>query len=118
MIYQKEQGGKIVDTKDFTQSSAGDTAGITNWDDLSNSDIYIIINKSKHIGGEKGKNYYFNTYFYSGFYNNNNDKKIADDTIDINLDFEYWVVLHVNLRLTQAKLWKWIDVDGQASKHF
>jgi hypothetical protein len=89
LIYQKEKNGKIVETRNLTEDGAGDTAGVTNSGDVENGDIYFIINKSDHIKGEKGKNYFIPSYFYSGYINEKGTTNIADQTIDKDLEFEY-----------------------------
>jgi hypothetical protein len=89
LIYKKEKNGKIVETTDLTKDSAGDTAGITSSGNIDNSDIYLIINKANHISGKKGNRYFLTSYFYSEFYNEKGDLKLADDTIDVDLEFEY-----------------------------
>lgn len=89
LIYQKEKNGKVVETRNLTDDEAGDTAGVTDSSDLKNADVYFIINKSDHIGGEKSKRYFIPSYFYSGYINDQGDSHIADDTGDVELEFEY-----------------------------
>jgi hypothetical protein len=90
LIYRKEQNGKIVEAKDLTKEDAPlDTAGVTDSGDIKNGDVYFIINKKEHISGEKGKRYYLPCYFYSGYYNTKDEPQIADDTLDVDLEFEY-----------------------------
>lgn len=89
LIYEKEQNGKIVQTKILTEENSRDKAGLTESGDLKNSDIYFIIDKKAHINGEIGKRYFLTCTFYSGYINENGQLRIADETIKVNLEFEY-----------------------------
>ncbi|MGE5605841.1 MAG: hypothetical protein ACM3YE_09135 [Bacteroidota bacterium] len=89
LVYEKEQNGKIVQTKILTKENSKDYAGLTDSEGLNNSDVYFIIDKKAHINGEIGKRYFLTCTFYSGYVNENSKLMIADETIKVNLEFEY-----------------------------
>lgn len=89
LIYEKEVDGKIVKTEKITTENGKDLAGISNSGDKDDSDIYFIINKRKHIGGEKGKRYYLTCVFFSGYMSVDDELVIADQTIPVELEFEF-----------------------------
>ncbi|HEX3046953.1 MAG TPA: hypothetical protein VHY08_19525 [Bacillota bacterium] len=89
LVYEKEKNGKITERKTLTKKNSEDVAGISDSNDLDNADIYFIINKEDHIGGTEGKRYYLTSTFYSGFIDSKNKLNIADDTIDVDMEFEY-----------------------------
>lgn len=87
-VYEKERDGKIVKSKTLTDKNSYDTAGITSSGENENDDIYFIIDKKDHIGGEKGNRYYLTTYFMSCYIDKKGKLNIADETIPIQLEFE------------------------------
>jgi hypothetical protein len=89
LIYEKEKNGKIVKTVNLTSNKSDDTAGITDSEGVKNSDVYFIINKKDHIGGEKGKRYYLTCDFMSGYVSKQDKLKVADDTITVDMYFEF-----------------------------
>lgn len=89
LVYEKEKGGKIVQTKVLTEAQTDDTAGITDSPDLDNADVYFIINKADHIGGVKGRSYYLTCSFFSGYLDVDNQLAIADETIPVDLQFTF-----------------------------
>ncbi|NLY74678.1 MAG: hypothetical protein GX075_05180 [Firmicutes bacterium] len=83
LVYEKERGGKVVETKTLTKKTSKDLAGISNSGELNNSDVYFIIDKKDHIQGETGKRYFLTSVFYSGYITEDNNLKVADDTIKV-----------------------------------
>lgn len=83
-IYEKIENGKITETTDLTGVSSGDSCGVTS----EGFDVYLIINKDKHFGGDKGKTYYLQTIFVSGFLDSKNKMHFADETIAIKLHYK------------------------------
>ncbi|MEW6196842.1 MAG: hypothetical protein AB1521_16970 [Bacteroidota bacterium] len=89
LIYEKEVDGKIVKTERISSENGKDVAGVSNSGEKDNADVYFIINKDKHIGGEKGKRYYLTCKFFSGYMSTDNELTIADETIPVELEFEF-----------------------------
>lgn len=89
LIYVKEENGRIVKTEDLTFDNSKDIAGVTSWGDKQYSDIYFIINKDLHIGGEKGERYYLTCSFYSGYIDVDGKTTTADVTIPVEIEFEF-----------------------------
>lgn len=89
LVYEKEENGKIVKTKTLVKGDSNDVAGVSNSGEGENDDIYFIINKEDHIGGEKGKRYYLTCSFFSGYLTKSNKIEIADKTIPVEMEFEY-----------------------------
>lgn len=89
LVYKEEKAGKITKTKTLTKDNSNDFAGITNSGDKANSDVYFILNKRDHIAGVKGKNYYLPCTFLSGYINEDAEEKIADQTVQVELNFTY-----------------------------
>jgi len=87
LVYKKEKDGKVMDTQTLAMDSTADFAGVSSCGDEKNTLIYFVIDKNKHIGGNKGTRYYLTTYFYSGYVNTSNQMTIADETIPVNLYF-------------------------------
>jgi len=91
LIYKQEKDNKIVKTKTYDMNTSGskDTAGVSDSGDKKDADVFFIINKTDHIGGEKGKRYFLTSHFYSGYLTKKNDIYIADETQPTELEFEY-----------------------------
>lgn len=89
LVYEKEKGGKIVQTKVLARDDSDDLAGITDAPDLDDADVYFIINKEDHIGGVKGTQYYLTCSFYSGYVVDGKKLVIADETIPVDLKFTF-----------------------------
>ncbi|MCL6590913.1 MAG: hypothetical protein K6U80_13295 [Firmicutes bacterium] len=89
LVYEKENNGKITERKTLTGKNSRDTAGVTGAGSLDAADVYLIINKQDHIRGAKGKRYYLTCTFFSGFINESNKLRIADETIKMDIEFEY-----------------------------
>ncbi len=89
LIYEKEVDGKIVKTESISSVNGKDVAGVSNSGDNDDADVYFIINKDKHIGGEKGKRYYLTCKFFSGYMSVDDELTIADQTIPVELEFEF-----------------------------
>jgi hypothetical protein len=89
LVYEKEKGNKIVKTKTLVAADSDDTAGVSDSGEEKDDDVYFIINKKDHIGGEKGKRYFLTCYFYSGYLTSSDKIHIADKTIPVDLEFEY-----------------------------
>jgi hypothetical protein len=87
-IYEKEEDGKVTDTKELTQDEEGDQAGVTSSGDQADSCVYLIINKENHIAGEKGKKYFLSTSFFSGYVDKNDKMHIADQTVTVDMQFK------------------------------
>ncbi len=87
LVYEKEIDGEIVDTQSLKEDEV-DYAGVTDSGGEKNTDVYIIIDKDKHIAGDKGKKYFLTTTFYSGFLDEKDKMYIADETLDVNLYFK------------------------------
>ncbi len=87
-IYEKEKNGTITETKTLSVSSDSDFAGVTSSGGVSDTDIYIIIDKEKHIGGSYGKTYYLTSTFYAGYVDKNDTMQIADQTMVVDLYFK------------------------------
>jgi hypothetical protein len=88
LIYEKEQNGKIVKTETLSMADTKDFAGVTE-DNDNNDDVYFVINKAKHIGGEKGKRYFLTCTFLSGYLTAKNDLHVSDDTMVVDVEFKY-----------------------------
>lgn len=89
LIYEKEENGKITEQKILTVKNSKDVAGISDSGDQKNSDVYFIISKQDHINGEQGKWYYLTSCYYSGYLTETGALKIADETSEVDLKFEY-----------------------------
>ncbi|MGE5558841.1 MAG: hypothetical protein ACM3WV_09550 [Bacillota bacterium] len=88
-VYEKEKNGKTVEKKILKTEESIDIAGVTDsGGGLVNADVYLIIDKDKHIGGEKGNRYYLTSTFYAGFIDKNDELQIADQTVTVDLEFE------------------------------
>jgi len=87
LVYEKEVEGEIVDTQSLKEDEV-DYAGVTDSGGEKNIDVYIIIDKDKHIAGDKGKKYFLTTTFYSGFLDEKDKMHIADETPPVNLYFK------------------------------
>jgi hypothetical protein len=89
LVYEKEENGKITERRTLTKNNSRDVAGVSDSSNLKNADVYFIINKEDHIGGDKGNRYYLTCTFFSGFISNSGDFNIADDTMVADVEFEY-----------------------------
>ena len=92
LIYKQEKDDKIVKTKtfDMTVDNSGDEAGVSDsGNNKKNTDVYFIISKKDHIGGETGNSYFLTSHFYSGYLTKKNDIYIADETQPVELEFVY-----------------------------
>lgn len=89
LVYEKEKENKIVKTKTLVKGDSNDTAGVISSGEKENDDIYFIINKRDHIGGQKGKRYYLTCSFFSGYLSKSDKLQISDKTIPVELEFEY-----------------------------
>lgn len=89
LVFEKEVDREIVKTKTLVKGDSNDVAGVTDSGKKKNDDIYFIINKKDHIGGEKGKRYYLTCSFFSGYLTKSDKIEIADKTIPVELEFEY-----------------------------
>lgn len=89
LIYVKEVDGRVVKTEDLTFENSKDIAGVTSWGERQHSDIYFIINKDLHIGGEEGKRYYLTCSFYSGYVDVDDKTTTADVTMPVEIEFEF-----------------------------
>ncbi len=85
-IYEKEVNGEVTETVDLTTNNE-DFCGVTSSGKKADSDVYLIINKDKHIAGDVGNKYYLTTSFYSGYVDTKGKMKIADTTKKVNLYF-------------------------------
>ncbi len=86
-IYEKEENGKVTKTEDLKGDKV-DFTGVTESGKIKDSDVYLIINKEKHIGGEAGQTYYLTTSFYSGYIDVNDKMQFSDITKKVNLYFK------------------------------
>jgi hypothetical protein len=89
LIYEKEVNGEITKTTVLSMDDSKDIAGVSSSGDAENSDVYFIINKAAHIGGEKGNRYFLTCKFFSGYLTTEDELHIADETKFIELEFEY-----------------------------
>lgn len=87
LVYTREKNGEIVKQQTLDLKKSDDQAGITTGGEVKNDDVYFIINKNKHLAGEKGKTYFLTTSFSAGYVDVNNNLVKADETIDIDLYF-------------------------------
>lgn len=86
-IYEKEVDGEVVKTTSLKDNEK-DSCGVTSSGSKKDTDVYLIINKEKHIAGDVGKKYYLTTVFYSGYVDTKDKLKIADETMTVNLYFK------------------------------
>ncbi|MFH1198110.1 MAG: hypothetical protein V1720_20580 [bacterium] len=89
MVYEKEENGEITKTTVLSMDDSKDVAGVSDSGEDLNSDVYFIINKEAHIGGEKGNRYFLTCKFFSGYLTTSDELHIADETKFIELEFEY-----------------------------
>jgi hypothetical protein len=89
LVYEKEKGGKIVKTKTLVKGDSNDVAGVISSGEKDNDDVYFIINKKDHIGGEKGKRYYLTCSFFAGYLTKSDKIQISDKTIPVDMEFQY-----------------------------
>jgi len=85
LFFEIVQNGEITKSEELGEDSK-DYAGVTSSGDKESGSVYIIIDKDLHIGGDKGKRYYLTTTIFSGV-NNNNEMKVADEAMTVNLFF-------------------------------
>ena len=89
LVYEKEKGGKIVKTKTLAKADSNDVAGVSDSGDGENDDVYFIINKEDHIGGDEGKRYFLTCEFLSGYLSKTDKIVVADETIPVEMEFEF-----------------------------
>ena len=88
MVFEAEDHGKITKRQTLDTTKSDDYAGVTSTGEMKDDDVYLIIDKDKHIDGVKGKSYYFTTSFSSGYIDKNDTEHIADETIDVEMLFK------------------------------
>ena len=89
LIYEKLVDGEVVETKTLNElPDTQDKAGVTSYDGQANRDIYFIISKD-HIAGKEGNRYFLTCSFFSGFLDDAGEINIADQTITVEMEFEY-----------------------------
>ncbi len=88
LVYTQEKNGQTIKRQLLDLNKSDDQAGVTSsGGEIKDDNIYFIINKNKHLTGEKGKTYYLTTKFIAGYVDVDKKLVIADETIDVNLHF-------------------------------
>lgn len=85
-IYCMSEDNEITEYESLSNNQY-DYAGVTSNDNNKNTSVYIIINKDKHFDGKKGNSYYLTCNFYSGYIDLNDNFRIADETIEVELEY-------------------------------
>lgn len=89
LVYEKVVNGEIVKSKVLAKNDSDDFAGVVDSGDGQDDDVYFIINKAEHIGGEKGNLYFIPCSFLSGYVDADNKLHIADETMPVEMLFTY-----------------------------
>lgn len=87
LVYEQEKDGKVIKTESLKGNDL-DYTGVTDSGDVKNTDVYIIINKDKHIDGTVGQMLYLVSSFYSGYVDEAGKLHVADTTNPVNLYFK------------------------------